>query len=43
MVFDPVNFDVSSIIKKIKSENKVTSVRGDLSLIQDKLLSVHPF
>jgi pyruvyltransferase len=43
LMFDPEDFDVSAIIRKIKREDKVTSIRGDLHLIQDRLLSVQPF
>ena len=43
LLFDPEDFDVSSIIKKIRNESKAASIRHDVALIQDKLISVNPF
>lgn len=43
LVFDPADFDESSIIERIRSESRVTSIRDDVSLIQDRLVSANPF
>ncbi len=43
IVFEPDNFDLSIIIKKIRNSNYVTLIQNDLALMQDKLLSVNPF
>ncbi len=43
MIFEPDNFDVSFIIKKIKNEKYVTLIQNNLIGIQEKILSVSPF
>ena len=43
MFFDPDDFDVSLIIKKIRNESKSALIQRDVTLIQDRLISVNPF